>query len=421
MRQSEFLYKTYKENLQAETAKSANLLFRAGFIEKVGAGIYNFLPLGFRVLENIKTIIRQELNKIGAQEFLLTALQPKENWVKSGRWESFDVLFRLKSQLEKEYALGPTHEEIIFPLMKKIIQSYRDLPRAVYQIQTKFRDELRAKSGILRTREFLMKDLYSFHRDNDELEAYKNKVDQTYLRIFKQVGLEPIKTKASGGTFTSGFSTEFQVAAAAGEDLIYRCPVCREAWNEEVSQSNRCLRCQVEAETINAIEVGNTFNLGVKFSEIFNLVYNDKVGQTELVWAGCYGIGLPRVLGAIAETNNDDKGIIWPKSVAPFPIHLLVLYSNQTKIDQKLKLIAEKLYQTLNLEVEILYDDRLTSSAEKLAEADLIGLPLRLVLSQKSLEKNQVEFKERKKQKIILKPWREVKTEVRRWLNSSSN
>jgi len=395
MKQSELVYRTYKEWPKDEESKNAKLLIRAGYLEKVSAGIYNILPLGWRVILKIMQIIREELNKIGAQELMLTNLHPKELWEATGRWQSFDALFKTKSRLEKEYALAPTHEEVIFPLMKKIIQSYRDLPRAVYQIHVKFRDELRAKSGILRTREFLMKDLYSFHKDADDLKKYKELVDQTYLKIFERCGLKAILTKASGGTF-SAFSTEFQVETPAGEDTVYLCRSCYLGYNQEIYQKENCPNCGQELEKITASEVGNTFELSDKFSEAFDLTFLDESGQRKLVKAGCYGIGVTRLMGVIAEVWSDEY-LLWPKSIAPFDYHFLLL----TKEREKWLPEIEKLIETLEKEYnkEILIDDREdVSFGEKLVESDLLGIPVRIIFGEK-LRENKVEILDRLQKK----------------------
>ncbi|MGC8981446.1 MAG: aminoacyl--tRNA ligase-related protein [Minisyncoccia bacterium] len=402
MRQSELFYKTYKEKPSDEESKNAILLIKGGFIEKVSAGIYNLLPLGLRVIKKIEDIIREELNSIGCQEVFLSDLHPKENWLKTKRWDKFEALFKTKSKTGSEYALAPTHEEVIFPLVKRIIKSYKDLPIALYQINTKFRDELRAKSGILRAREFIMKDLYSFHKDNEELEKFKKIVDKTYKKIFKRCGLNAIETFASGGTF-SKYSTEFQVPTESGEDIIYFCDRCKKAWNKEIYKKNYCEICNKELKKLKSIEVGNTFNLGIKYSEAFDLKYLDKDNKEKYVYAGCYGIGVTRLMGAIVEVYNDNKGIIWPESVAPFKIHIL---------DLKFDGIGEKIYNDLRKDYEVLYDDRKNvSPGEKFAESDLLGIPYRIVIGEK-IKKNKIDIKNRKDKK-----YREINIkDIRKWL-----
>jgi prolyl-tRNA synthetase len=399
MLQSKLFYKTTREKSADVEAVSHDLLMRAGFIDQLMAGVYTFLPLGFRVLKNIENIIRKNMQESPAngQELLMPVLQPKENWLKTGRWNNMDVLFRVNGSGDKEYALGPTHEEIVSPLAKKNILSYRDLPFALFQIQTKFRDELRAKSGILRTREFLMKDLYSFHESQEDLDKYYEKMIKVYFNVFKELGIrnKTYLTFASGGTF-SKYSHEFQMVTDAGEDMIYICNKCKTAINKEIKAENpACPNCSSDSfQEKKAVEVGNIFKLGNKFSLPFDLKYKDKQGVEKPVLMGCYGIGLGRAMGAIVEASNDERGIIWPRSLSPFLAHLIKLGDNK-----KVSVVAEKLYQELQKEkIDVLYDDRKDKSAgEKFAEADLIGIPYRVVVSDKTLAKNSVEIKERGK------------------------
>jgi prolyl-tRNA synthetase len=396
MRQSKLFYKALKKAPKDIEALSNILLTRAGFIDQAGAGSYTFLPLGLRVLKKIEKIIQEEMIKIEGQEILMPALTPKENWEKTGRWDSFDALFKLKGNNKKEYALGPTHEEIISPLAKKIILSYKDLPIYLFQIQTKFRDELRVKSGLLRTREFLMKDLYSFHKDEKDLENYYQKVAKAYLNIFKRCNLSAFKTFASGGTF-SKYSHEYQVVTESGEDIIYICEKCKVAINKEIKPSlKKCPDCNYSKfRQKKTVEVGNMFKLGDKYSLPFNLKFQDKNGQEKPVIMGCYGVGLARIMAAAIELNHDDKGIIWPEEIAPFDIHL---------IEIKAKKEADKLYDKLKKQgKEVLYDDREdVSPGEKLTEADLIGIPTRFVISEKTLKNKSIEVKKRNKAKVDL-------------------
>lgn len=397
MLQSKLFYKTLKKTSKDTEAVSNILLTRAGFINQAGAGSYTFLPLGFRVLKKIENIIQQEMIKIEGQEILMPALTPKENWQKTGRWDSFDALFKLKGNNKKEYALGPTHEEIISPLVKNIILSYKDLPIYLFQIQTKFRDELRVKSGLLRTREFLMKDLYSFHRDEEDLEKYYKKVAKAYLNIFKRCNLSIFKTFASGGTF-SKYSHEYQTVTESGEDIIYICKNCQVAINKEIKNKiKNCPDCGKSSfDKKKAVEIANMFKLGDKYSLPFNLKFQNKDGKEKSVIMGCYGIGLGRLMAAVVEINHDGKGIIWPEEIAPFDIHLIQINAKKE---------ADKLYDKLKKEgKEVLYDDRQDiSPGEKFAEADLIGIPIRLVISEKTLKKNSVEIKKRNKIKTELK------------------
>lgn len=391
MKQSFLFTKTIKELPKDETSYNAQALIRAGFVDKVSAGIYTFLPLGLKVLHKINGIIREEINAVGGQEILMPALNPKENWQKTGRWDDLDVLFKLSGSDDKEYALGATHEEIVTPLGQKFTLSYKDLPFAVYQIQTKFRNEKRAKAGLLRGREFVMKDLYSFHASEEDLKEYYEKVKEAYVRIYDRLGLGDLTylTYAAGGTFAK-YSHEFQTVCENGEDTIYVCPKCHLAINDEIiAEQSSCPKCgSTVLETKKAIEVGNIFELKTKYSHAFDFTFKDQAEKSQEVLMGCYGMGPSRILGTIVEVCHDDKGIVWPKNVAPFSVHLISLKQNEE---------AEKIYQKLQKEnIEVLYDDRdNVSPGEKFADADLIGCPYRLVVSQKTLSENKVEFKSR--------------------------
>jgi len=402
MLQSKLFYKTTKQKSANADSISHDLLTRAGYVDQLMSGVYSFMPLGFLVLKNIEKIIRENMQEIGGQEVLLPVLQPKENWVKTGRWSTLDILFKVKGSGDKEYALGPTHEEVITPLAKRVVFSYKDLPFSVFQIQTKFRDELRAKSGILRTREFLMKDLYSFHANQKDLDDYYEKATKTYIKIFKECGIGKItyRTLASGGSF-SKYSDEFQMLTEAGEDIIHICQKCGLAINKEIKEENStCPKCNnVTFEEKKAVEVGNIFKLATNYSRPFDLKFTDRDGHDKDVLMGCYGIGLGRLMGAIVEASHDEKGVVWPKSVAPFLVHLISI----EKIP-KIRKSAEKLYQDLQKQnIPVLYDDRHGKSAgEKFAESDLLGIPYRIVISKKTLEKNSVEVKKRVDDKVRL-------------------
>jgi prolyl-tRNA synthetase len=376
MKQSELFTKARREVPKDEEATNAKLLIRAGFVDKTMAGVYSFLPLGLRVLKNIEGIIRSEMLKIGGQEVLLPALQPSSSWKLTGRAESYDTLFIFESHYSKnEYVLGPTHEEIISPLMKRFVSSYKDLPFAAFQIQTKFRDEKRAKSGLLRGREFMMKDLYSFHADDEDLDRYYEKVKAAYKKIFNAAGLgaSTYLTFASGGTF-SKYSHEFQTVSEAGEDTIYLCEKCKVAVNKEIIGEQRsCPQCGTkDLNEKTAIEVGNIFKLKTKYSKPFGLTYKDKDGSMKDVVMGCYGIGLTRLMATIAEVYHDERGLMWPARISPFHVHLIELNGAS----------ATSFYRDLQGKgISVLYDDRKVSAGEKFAEADLIGVPLRLVVS----------------------------------------
>jgi prolyl-tRNA synthetase len=409
MRQSNLFTKTLKENIKEEKSINAQLLVRAGFVDKLSTGIYTFLPLGFFVMKKIENIIREEMQKIGGVEVLMPVLQPKAPWKKTGRWKHKEM-FKTKSFSGKDYGLGWTHEEIITPLLQKFISSYKELPKYIFQIQPKMRDELRAKSGLLRNIEFTMKDLYSFHIDQEDLDNYYDKVKGAYFKIFTRCGLKQktYLTLASGDPF-SKYSHEFQTITPAGEDTIYICQKCNLAINKEIKKENpSCPECKSRKfKEEKAVEVGNIFKLGTKYSQAFHFVFKDKKGKEKLVVMGCYGIGLGRLIGTIAEIYYDEKGIIWPKEVTPFSFHLIPVFSGKNNIDKKIKEACDKIYSKLSSRQKnknnILYDDRQEESVGvKFTESDLIGIPKRIVISKKTLSKNCVELKERKNNKIKL-------------------
>jgi len=410
MRQSKLFGKTIKKTPKDTKSASHLFLIKGGFIDQLMAGVFTFLPLGFRVLKKIEGIIRRAMieSPVGAQEILMPALNPKENWQRTGRWQSFDVLFKLKGKYGKEYTLAPTHEEVVSPLVKKFVFSYKDLPLALFHIQTKFRNELRAKSGILRTREFIMKDLYSFHATEKDLDNYYERVKRVYFKIYNECGIGKFTylTLAPGGTF-SKYSHEFQTVTKAGEDIIHICQKCNLAINDSIKRNNpTCPKCGSSSfRKEKSIEVGNIFKLGTKYSEPFDLFFIDKDGKKKFVFMGCYGIGLGRLMGSIVEVNHDKKGIVWPKKVAPFLVHLI-----QIGKDQKIKNVSEKLYKDLQKEkLEVLYDDRTNvSGGEKLVESDLLGIPYRIVVSERTLQKNCLEIKERSKDKSRLANLKEI-------------
>lgn len=414
MRQSQLFGKTLRESPKDEVSANAKLLERGGFVYKTMAGVYDYLPLGLRVLQKINEIIRQEMNAIGGQEILLSALQPKERWEKTGRWETMrEVMYEFKDNSGRELGLATTHEEALAEIGLRSIHSYKDLPVSVYQIQTKFRDEPRAKSGVIRGREFLMKDLYSFHANLDDLDRFYAIADKAYRKIFARCGLEYYFTEASGGTFTKEFTHEYQVLSEAGEDWIVYCQECRYAQNKEISalkEGEKCLKCGSAVKIGKSIEVGNIFKLGTKFSEAFGLNYSDEKGAKKPVVMGSYGIGSSRLLGTIAEIHHDERGLVWPETVAPFKVHLLALGGGKKSAEKLYKtLLARQNFAKQNLGglakgVEVLYDDRDEKSAgEKFADADLIGIPWRAIISEKTLQEKAVELKQRseKEAKII--------------------
>lgn len=404
MRQSHLFTKTLKDTPKDEVSKNAELLIRAGFIHKEMAGVYDYLPLGLIVLNKINNIIREEMNAIGGQEVFLTSLQEKTVWEKSNRWSDdvVDNWFRTHLKNGTELGLGFTHEEPLAALMKNHVKSYKDLPRYVYQIQTKFRNEMRAKSGIMRCREFLMKDMYSFNRSEEDLNKFYEEAKEAYVRIFDRCGLGDITyvTFASGGTF-SKYSHEFQTLSEAGEDIIYVDEVKKIAVNKEVLNDEVLADLGLDRSKLvekKAIEVGNIFKQKTKFSEPLGLKFTDEDGKENPVIMGAYGIGPGRVMGTIVEVHNDANGIIWPESVAPYQIHLISLCKTEEDIKK-----AEDLYNKLVSEgKEVLYDDRDVSAGQKFSESDLIGIPTRYVVSPKTLAENSIEVKDRKSGEVIM-------------------
>ncbi|MBU3969143.1 prolyl-tRNA synthetase [Patescibacteria group bacterium] len=404
MLQSKLFTKTKREAPKDEMSKNAELLTRGGFVYKEMAGVYSYLPLGYRVLTKINNIIREGMDAIGGQELFLSALQDKNLWEQTNRWSDdiVDIWFKTKLKNNSEAGLGFTHEEPLTRIMKDHISSYKDLPIFVYQIQTKFRNEIRARSGLIRGREFLMKDLYSFCKDKKEQEKFYEKAKNAYTKIFERLGLgdKTYITFASGGSF-SKYSHEFQTEMPDGEDEIYLCSGCKKvAVNKDIWEGQKkCPECGNSSYTEKkSVEVGNIFNLGTKFSESIGLFYKDKNGEQRPVVMGSYGIGPGRVMGTIVETFCDEKGIIWPESVAPFSVHLLIIGD-----DKKTKENANNLYKELEKKgIEVLYDERDVSAGQKFADSDLIGIPNRVVVSEKTVKENKFEFKKRNEDKSVL-------------------
>ncbi|PJE73540.1 MAG: prolyl-tRNA synthetase [Candidatus Terrybacteria bacterium CG10_big_fil_rev_8_21_14_0_10_41_10] len=399
MKQSKLFPRARKEAPKDEVSKNAQLLIRAGFIDKLMAGVYTYLPLGLRTLKKIENVIRDEMTKAGGQELLMPSLHPKENWQITGRWDSLDDLFKFTSfYSETELALGPTHEEVISPLVKKFNLSYKDLPLGLFQFQNKFRDEKRAKSGILRGREFLMKDYYSFHASEEDLDKYYENMKTHYENIFARCGIGNVThlTFASGGSF-SKYSHEYQAITEAGEDIIYVCLKCSVALNREIvdNSDKACPECgNKNLEEKKSVEVGNIFKLKDKYSSPFNLKFTNDKGEDKPMIMGCYGIGLGRLMGTITEILSDENGMRWPTEVAPFKAHVLEI----GKTNDDVKKAAEELSAKLETGgIDTLHDDRDDVRAgEKFAEADLIGLPYRIVVSDKTLSSGGVELKLRK-------------------------
>lgn len=391
MLESQLFAPTRKNVSRDDVSANATLLLRAGYVEKLMAGVYTFLPLGLMVLRNIERIIREEMNRLGAQEILMPAITPRAIWDATGRWTTLaPIMHQFKDHAGHEIGLAPTHEDIITDFVRHHVSSYRDLPLALYQIQTKYRDEPRAKSGLIRLREFIMKDLYSFHADEADLNAFYEKAKRAYQTIFRRCGLTALLIEASGGDFTKTHSHEFSVLTDAGEDHIIYCPVCLFAQNREIATTKPGEPCPNGDGTLQeakAVEVGNIFKLGTKFSEALHATFLDEHGQSHPLVMASYGIGPGRVLGTIVETHHDDHGIIWPASVTPFFAMLIPIGEDA---EPKMK----ALYTTCQKAgLPVLYADRFGSPGEKFATADLLGFPVRIVISPKTGD--HVEWKER--------------------------
>lgn len=419
MRQSKLFTRTKKQVPREAEFISHKLLLKGDFIDQLTSGVFSFLPLGFLVLKRIENIIRQEIKALGAQEVLLPALQPKSLWNETGRWKTIDPpLFKFCDRHQKELALGSTHEEVIFDLTRRRVFSYRDLPFALFQIQDKFRNEMRSSGGLLRTREFIMKDLYSFHKDENDLNKYYYQVFEAYKKIYKRCGIEALPVEASGGTIGGKTTHEFMVIASCGEDRILVCEKYQALRDHNIFAANleigkkykKCPKCGGKLSVKNGIEVGHIFQLGTEYSKKMRVKFIDQNGKDKLVWSGCYGIGLGRLMATIVEVNHDDLGIIWPREVAPFDLHLISLQPQNKKV----KSVAENLYKTLSLHqkvnfrwrdlqkenIDVLYDDREIGIGEKLKDADLIGIPKRIIISERTLKNNSVEYKERDKKTV---------------------
>lgn len=395
MRYSSLFGKTSKHAPADADSVNARFLSQGGFIAKQLAGVYNYLPLGLRVLANIQRIIREELNAAGCQEILMPALTQAESYITTGR-DAMDVLFHLEGAGGTQLVLNPTHEEVVTPLVQRYCFSYQDLPVAVYQLQNKFRNEARAKSGLLRGREFNMKDLYSFHASTEDLGRFYETMKQTYATIYRRLGMgeKTIIAYASGGDF-SRYSHEFQTISPVGEDTIYVCERCKVGVNKEIiADQSSCPSCgNVDLIEQRAIEVGNIFKLHQRFSSSFGFTFADAEGKSQGVEMGCYGIGPSRILGTIVELFHDEAGIIWPEAVAPFRVHLVELQGD----DEGVRATAQAFYTELEHKgIEVLWDDRIQVTAgEKFADADLIGIPYRVVISKKTLKEGKIEIKER--------------------------
>jgi prolyl-tRNA synthetase len=388
MKATKLFFKTRKESPKDADSINANVLVRGGYVQKHMAGVYGLLPLGLKVYRKIENIVREGMNSIDGQEIMMNVLQPRELWDETGRFsEISEIMYQFKDKNGKDIGLAPTHEEQVTDIIRHHIKSYKDLPTSLYQIQVKFRNEPRAKSGLLRGREFMMKDMYSFHVDEKDFENHYKKVGEKYLDIFSKIGLKTKYVAADGGIF-SKYSHEFQVICPTGEDTIYYCDKCDFAENKEIAKvknDDKCPKCDGKIIEAKSIEVGNIFPLKNKFSSAMGAKYVDNNGSEKDLIMGCYGIGLTRALAAIVEVYFDQENnmMIWPESVAPFDVEIISLEKNKE---------AEELYEKIKDKIEILYDDRDISAGEKFAEADLIGAPKRVIVSEKSLKSGGAEL-----------------------------
>ena len=409
MLQSELFPKTRKEPPKEAQSVNHKLLVRAGFIDQLMAGSWTLLPLGLRVITKINQIIREEMNAVGGQEMLMPLLHPKEVWNETGRWDKAnDIMYKLTDSRKKEFVLSFTHEEIVMDLLRKNIKSYQDLPVAVYHFSTKFRNEPRARSGILRGREFMMKDLYSAHASETDMLSYYGKVKDVYSKIFKRLGFNFKVVEASGGVFTEKHTHEFQVVNANGEDTFFYCDKCDYALNKEIFEGKagaicpKCKKGKIKEET-GAVEVGNIFPLGTWYAERMRVYYTDEKGLKKPVWFASYGIGPTRVMGTLVEISHDDRGIIWSPQVSPFDVHLIELPGGKGReIHDRLK----------KEEVDVLWDERNVQAGVKFGDADLIGISIRLITSEKTGDK--IEWKERKSDKTELLTFEEVVNKLRK-------
>ncbi|MFH1361299.1 MAG: proline--tRNA ligase [bacterium] len=408
MKLSQLVAPTLREDPSEAEIVSHKLLLRAGFIRKLAAGVYTYLPLGLKVLNNVASVVRAEMDRAGGQEIFMPVLLPSELWKETGRWDIYGKeLFRIQDRHERDFCLGPTHEEVITDLVRNSINSYRYLPVTLYQIQTKFRDEIRPRFGLMRGREFMMKDAYSFHADQEDLDREYENMYQTYCRIFDRLGLKYRVVEAASGLIGGGYSQEFMVLAETGEDEIFCCGQCDYAASRELLDANSCPKCgSGKYEVIRGIEVGHIFKLGTKYSEKMKCVYVDENNQERPMIMGCYGIGIARAAQAAIEQNHDQDGIIWPMALAPFKVAIVPV--NVEEPEQKE--VAENIYKHLP---DALFDDRDKRVGAKLKDIDLIGIPIKVIIGPKGLKDGKVEVKFRKDGKTELVAKEEVIKYVR--------
>ncbi len=403
MKYSKMFVKTLKSAPAAADTANHRLLVQAGFVRQVMAGVYTYLPLGLRVLNKISKIVREEMDQVGAQEVLMPLLHPSTLWKQTGGWDKVDVLFKINSRTGKEYALASSNEETVTPLAKEWIHSAKDMPLAIYHINWKFRDELRSKSGIMRGREFLMKDMYSWHANQEDFDKFYAKAKVAYMNVYRRLGLVAKATEASGGAFTEKVSYEFEVLTDAGEAPVLYCTKCDYCVNVDDIKTyklgDNCPICgKDKLQSAMASEVGNVFDLGTKYTKAFDLTISDDEGKKVYPIMGCYGIGITRTMGVIVEKFNDERGILWPASIAPYTVHLASLNTNDESVIKR----ADEVYEQLTKAgIEVLYDDRTDVGAgQKLAEADMIGCPIRAVVSTKTGEQVEVKMRNEKDAKL---------------------
>jgi prolyl-tRNA synthetase len=398
MRYSKLLIPTLREDPGEAEVISHRLMFRAGMIRKVAAGIYTYLPLGLQAIRKVEQIVREEMNRAGAQEVLMPIALPAELWKETGRWNEYGKeLIRFSDRHDREFCLGPTHEEVVTDIVRREIRSYRQLPVNLYQIQTKFRDEIRPRFGLMRGREFIMKDAYSFDRDEEGARASYEKMREAYKRIFERCGLRFKPVEAESGIIGGTYSQEFMVLAETGEDALMACSSCDYAANVEKEKGKTCPRCNSPLSLYRGIEVGHIFMLGDKYSKVMKAVFLDKDGKEAYAVMGCYGIGIGRTVAAAIEQNHDERGIIWPVPLAPFTVHVIPVQERSEKV----MITAEHVYGMLLREgVGALFDDRSERPGVKFNDADLLGMPYQILVGEKNLQEGKVELKERRTGKI---------------------
>ncbi len=388
MKMSALFAPTLKETPQEAEVASHSLMLRAGLIRQLSSGIYSFLPLGLRVLNKIIEIVREEMNRVGGQELLLPALHPGELWKETGRWHIYGPeLIRFKDRKDRDFCLGPTHEEVITDLVRREVRSYKQLPLLLYQIQTKFRDEIRPRFGVMRSREFLMKDLYSFDVDYEGLKKSYEKMYRAYCRVFERCGLDFIAVEAESGVIGGDVSHEFLILADSGEEKVVVCPSCGLGSTEE---QEKCTRCGSSLEEKRGIEVGHIFQLGTKYSEPMKAYFVDQDGKEKPVIMGCYGIGIGRTMAAAIEAHHDEQGIKWPYSIAPYQVIVIPVNAKQQEQMQEAQRVYEDL---LSQDFEALLDDRDVSAGFKFNEADLLGIPVQVIVGTKFLKTGKIEVK----------------------------